>query len=279
MCGAADGTLLPPFIVYKNPNEHAYRQWTENGPKGVPFCSQRCCASGSKYDATKSGWVDARTFSRWFHECVVPHARQLEGRVVILADNLASHFTDEILVDCRAHNISFAYFVPNSTHVSQPLDVAFFRALKEAWRYVLRRFKHEYSRTSGIPKVIFPQLVVQCFEKMNTITVNNKVFHNRIAENLKSGFRACGIVPFNPNAVLQKIPGAITRTEQASALEGELVQFLRNERFKDKALLISRLKKRDIIAGRDVAMQPEEEADVDDPGYPDDAPSTENVLP
>ena len=43
-------------------------------------------------------------------------------------------------------------------------------------------------------KAKFPRLLKRLFEEINAET------------NLKAGFEACGIVPFNPEIVLQKIP-------------------------------------------------------------------------
>jgi hypothetical protein len=34
-CGSADGTLLPPYVVYKA--EHLWDRWTEGGLKGVRY--------------------------------------------------------------------------------------------------------------------------------------------------------------------------------------------------------------------------------------------------
>ena len=44
LCGSADGTLLPPFIIYKSDN--LYTSWT-GGPKGDPCCHLRCCKNGT----------------------------------------------------------------------------------------------------------------------------------------------------------------------------------------------------------------------------------------
>lgn len=45
-CGAADGTCLPPYIVYKN----MYSDWTVGGPVGAP------------YGMSSSGWTDSENF-------------------------------------------------------------------------------------------------------------------------------------------------------------------------------------------------------------------------
>ena len=52
-------------------------------------------------------------------------------------------------------------FLPrNSTDLTQPLDVAFFRPLKEAWRNILFKWKKGDGRKeASIPKSIFPSLL------------------------------------------------------------------------------------------------------------------------
>ena len=55
---------------------------------------------------------------------VVPWARKKEGKKVVIGDNLFSHFSTDVLMLCKDHNISFVSLVANSTHISQPLDVA-----------------------------------------------------------------------------------------------------------------------------------------------------------
>lgn len=81
-CGSASGVMLPPYIIYKS--EHMWDKWTENGPKGDPCCTARCCAAGSRYNRTKSGWIDANTFTDWFTTTFLPHALRLEGKKVLI---------------------------------------------------------------------------------------------------------------------------------------------------------------------------------------------------
>ena len=161
MCGSASGVLLPPYIIYKS--EHLWDQWTTNGTKGNPCCSEPCCSRGSRFNRTAHGWIDATTFTYWFKTSFLSHARRLEGRKVLIGDNLASHFTDEVITLCEENNVSFVCLPPNATH----LDVAFFRPFKSAWRSVLTQWKMAHIRTSGIPKQNFPSLLQEALLKMD----------------------------------------------------------------------------------------------------------------
>ena len=56
---------------------------------------------------------------------------------VLLGDNLASHFTPEVIQAAVDNNIEFVCLIPNSTHILQPLDVAVFRSVKVEWRRIM----------------------------------------------------------------------------------------------------------------------------------------------
>ena len=83
MCGSAAGDLLPPYVVYRSGK--LWDLWTENGP------------SGTRYNNTTSGWFDANVFTDWFQSLLLPKIKKLEGRKVVIGDNLSSHITPEVL--------------------------------------------------------------------------------------------------------------------------------------------------------------------------------------
>ena len=83
--------------------------------------------------------------------------------------------------------------VPNSTHLSQPLDVAFYGPLKKKWRKILKCWKMENPGQTTLPKDSFPKLLKALEECLNT-------------DNLVSGFKTCGIYPFDSSQLLKKLP-------------------------------------------------------------------------
>lgn len=86
MCGSTGGELLPPNVVYRSGK--MWDLWTENGP------------SGTRYNNTASGWFDANIFIDWFRTLLLPKLKKLQGRKVLIRDNLSSHITSEILNLC-----------------------------------------------------------------------------------------------------------------------------------------------------------------------------------
>lgn len=223
MCGSASGVLLPPYIIYKA--EKMWQQWTELGPKGEPCCSDRCCGSGSRYNRTHHGWMDAQTFTDWFESTFLPHAKRLPGRKVLLGDNLSSHFTDTVLKQCQENDIAFVCLPKNSTHLTQPLDVGFFRPFKMAWRSVLLNWKKTHPQQGSIDKRDFPHLLASTLLEMN-----NKS-ENAIKKDLVASFQATGIEPFDPERVLQKIPSEENGNDTDASVNNILVNYLQEQRF------------------------------------------------
>ncbi|XP_022187493.2 uncharacterized protein LOC111046286 [Nilaparvata lugens] len=178
--GAGDGTMLPPYVIYKA--KHLYPTWVENGPDGVCF------------NRNTSGWMDLEMFEEWFQRIILPYARKLTGEIALIGDNLSSHISLEVVRMCEENNIKFVLLPPNSTHICQPLDVAFFHPIKNAWRKVLGSWKEK--NRGVLPKSVFPSLLRETIESIGLTC----------ADNIRSGFRACGIVPLDSDRVLNKLP-------------------------------------------------------------------------
>jgi len=168
-CGNAAGYLIPPYVGYKA--ESMWTTWTENGP------------SGARYNRSKRGWFDSVCFEDWFQAMLLPELKKFPEKHVLIGDNLSSHINPAVLELCEENNIKFVALPPKSTHLMQPLDVAFFRPLKVSWRKILTEWKEKGKgrKAPSLPKDQFPTLL--------------KLLTNRIGENgcesLISGFRKC----------------------------------------------------------------------------------------
>jgi len=104
----------------------------------------------------------------------------LVGTKVLIGDNLASHLSINVINLCRTNGVKFVLLPPNSTHLCQPLDLAFFRPLKVAWRNVLDKWK---KNIGVLPKSEFPQMLKKALEAVQSPE-----------SNVKAGFKATGIV-------------------------------------------------------------------------------------
>nr|XP_029716147.1 uncharacterized protein LOC115259576 [Aedes albopictus] len=183
-CGNAAGDLIPPYIVYKS--ECLWDSWTENGPKGA------------RYNRTSSGWFDERVFEDWFNMLFLPAVRHLERPIALIGDNLSSHINPAVVTKCQEENIKFICLPPNSTHLTQPLDVAFFGPMKREWKKILQRWRHsrEGSKKPTIPK---QKLAPLLNDLLRTMAPRQKLI-------LKSGFRKCGIHPLDQEQLLRSLP-------------------------------------------------------------------------
>jgi hypothetical protein len=203
---SASGVMLAPYVVYKA--DHLWSTWTTGGP---PNC---------RYNRTASGWFDQGAFDNWFFSQMLPYFQKCEGRKALIGDNLVTHLSLSVIQACENNNIEFVFFPPNSTHLMQPLDVSCFRPVKLEWRKVLKAWKR---RNKGpVRKDIFPSLL--------KTTLQNIEASN--SENIKSGFRATGIYPFDPDQVLKKNPDSlVTETATSVQIVKTMSEFFKEARY------------------------------------------------
>ena len=145
LAGTDAGEILPVYyVVYKS--EHLWSTWIEGGPHKARF------------NRSKPGWFDHVCFVDWFRSIALPYCRGLEGKKVLMGNNLSFHFSDEILEECERSNIPFVCLPPNATHHLQPLDVAYFGPMKATWRRILTEYKVSKKKNAGtIPKPAQPE--------------------------------------------------------------------------------------------------------------------------
>lgn len=276
MCGSASGVLLPPYIIYRA--EKMWTQWTEGGPKGPPCCNKKCCASGARYNRTSHGWIDAPTFSDWFTSTFLPHAKLLEGRKILIGDNLGSHFTEDVIRLCEENNIGFVCLPKNATHLCQPLDVGFFRPFKLAWRQTLIDWKKNHPSLTSIDKKDFPHLLQATLLLMNSKTVKEEG-QLPIEHNLRSAFASTGIVPLNRTKVLDKLPREVVEGQT----ENILVDYLKQQRYSGTPSRRSKKRTKLVVEpGKSVAAAAESsssESDVNEPTTQDlSNDNVENIM-
>ncbi|KAJ2937287.1 hypothetical protein O0L34_g19527 [Tuta absoluta] len=253
VCGSADGTLLPPYVIYKS--THLYDTWKERGIVGAPCCEESCCSRGSRYNRTTSGWIDAPTFRDWLMTCFLPHAKRLEGRKVLIGDNLSSHFDDDVIAVCEANNISFVCLVPNSTHLCQPLDVGFFRPIKTTWRQTLENWKKSHLKATTVPKESFPSLLRQAILDMDKKPSKNDAPSepSAVKRDLVSSFKATGIYPLDRERVLKNLPEDSPSPEIDTVVRDSLTDFLREQRYGQQSELSRKKKRLNVEPGKSVS--------------------------
>ena len=127
--GAADGTRLPPFILYKGSN--LYLRWTKGGPAGTVF------------GMSDSGWMEKNNFLEWFKKLFVPAVAFLTktGPVVLFLDGHYSHLSLELVLHAKSQGVHLFCLPPHLTHILQPLDVGVYGPVKKTWKVILKDHK------------------------------------------------------------------------------------------------------------------------------------------
>ena len=240
--GCADGTLLPPYVCYKA--THLYDAWTVGGPPGT------------RYNRSASGWFEMPTFEDWFETIALPYFSKLEGKKVLIGDNLSSHLSVEVVGKCELNQILFVFLPPNSTHILQPLDVSFFRPIKKAWRKFLEDKKRSCrGKPCSLAKDSFPLLLKSLYKEVYT----------NAASNIKAGFEKCGLFPLNvkPLAMLPHDSTAPVpvhdelAVDSTSAMDSSLVSILKEMRYGDTSSAkpkVQRKKKLQVEPGKSVGL-------------------------
>ncbi|XP_073954289.1 uncharacterized protein [Choristoneura fumiferana] len=245
MAATADGNFLPPYVVYKS--LHLYDSWTMRGPENV------------RYNRSSSGWFDCNIFEDWVKTIVIPFLEGKDGKKNLIGDNLSSHLSIDIIKLCQEKNIHFIFLPANSTHLTQPLDVAVFRPMKMIWRCLLDKWKKsEGGRMQAcVPKGCFPSLLKLLMDELKA----------NAEKNIKAGFRKCGIVPLDCNQVLARLPLQEGNEEaKKAAVDNSFVTLLKDMRY-GSINIREPIKKRkiEVVSGRSVSFKEIEEQEPVNP--------------
>ncbi|KAL5895128.1 hypothetical protein ACKVWC_011542 [Pyricularia oryzae] len=110
---------------------------------------------------------------------------------MLVLDGHASHQSPEFESYCKDHNIIPLCLPAHSSHLTQPLDVGVFSALKRAYGQEINDFIRAH--ITNIGKVDFFLAFAAAYKKSIT------------KENIAGGFRGAGIIPHNPETVIFKL--------------------------------------------------------------------------
>ena len=97
--------------------------------------------AGCMYSVSDSGWMESANFLQWFEKLFLPSVRHLTSTapVILFFDGHHSHMSIHLVELARSSNVHLFCLPPHTTHLLQPLDVAVFGPVKNAWRIVLKK--------------------------------------------------------------------------------------------------------------------------------------------
>lgn len=134
--GSASGVMTPPMTI------HVYKRM----PAAVLLNNPVNWSVG----ISDSGWQTQKTFYDYitniFYNWLIQEKTQLP--IILFIDGHHSHVSLTLSDFCADHQIELIALYPNSTHLTQPMDVGVFKPLNSSWKQTVRdwRIAHEYAR-------------------------------------------------------------------------------------------------------------------------------------
>lgn len=174
----AAGTRAPPMVLYSYAGE-VPKKVLENFP------------SGWGIGISDTGWMTAKTFYEYITNVFYPWLlkQNIQFPVIVYLDNHSSHVTIPLVSFCRQKQIELIALYPNSTHVMQPLDIAVFHPFKDVWKKTVPKWKVQ----NNVMRLRKQQFAAVLKMTLDEFTEEKKI--------VKNGFKAVGLMPFDPNAV------------------------------------------------------------------------------
>lgn len=172
----ADGTVFPPDVILAQ--KRLSRELIQSFPKQWGL------------GTSENGWMDTKNFVLYIKRIVYPFLLKKGVRfpVIYFVDGHKSHTAIEAAETCKKLGIILIALFPNATRILQPADVAVFKPLKNQWTNVVELWK---SKNTAAPVNMYS------FGQLLEDAMNNAFKQCTII----NGFAACGLYPFNPNAV------------------------------------------------------------------------------
>jgi hypothetical protein len=174
----AGGWLVPPFFIFKGKNHN--QSWYHNNPKDWRIA------------VSDNGWTTNEVGVAWLQH-FIEHttSRTVGGYRLLILDGHESHNSIRFQDICKDNNIITLCMPAHASHLLQPLDVGCFSPLKRAYKKEIRTLAN--SCINRINKIAFLAAFTAVYQ------------HVFSSDNIKAGFKATGLVPADPGAVLSKL--------------------------------------------------------------------------
>lgn len=194
-CVCANGSIPPPMIIY--PRKRINPTMAEKFPSDYNFTVGK----------SEKGYITYETlyeylcndFNDWLTE------QHVQRPVIVYTDWHETRNNYFLAKTLNELNIILYGLPPNTTHFMQPLDVAVFGPLKKGWARSAREW--ENANNESVTQVTFAQAFMPAYHKYLS------------AENIKSGFAKCGLLPFNSDSPdFSKLEAAAAQKEHASTI-------------------------------------------------------------
>jgi hypothetical protein len=174
------GYALPPFIICAGKNHLS--TWYEDASLPPDWVIA----------VTSNGWTTNERGLDWIkHFNQHTKSRTKGGYRLLIIDGHESHRSAEFEIYCTEQNIITLCMPAHSSHKLQPLDVGCFSPLKRSYGTEIEKLMRAH--ITHISKEDFFPAFRAAFQK--SITTSN----------IQAGFRATGLVPYNPDYVISQL--------------------------------------------------------------------------
>lgn len=112
----------------------------------------------------------ANNFFPWLTE------KHITTPVILFVDGHISHRSLKLSEFCLENKIILVSFLPNATHLQQPMDVVVFKPMKTKWASTINTHKCENPGVESISKPDFCQLLEKCLNDCMTPELIKKSF-------------------------------------------------------------------------------------------------------
>lgn len=172
---------------------------------------------GIKWEKSDSGWMTTEVFYNYIKDTFHPYLFEqgIQFPVIVYVDGHRTHLTYSLSKLCDELKIILICLYPNSTRILQPADVSMFKPLKNGWFNEVQRWRRNNLDQKLSKKHFAPILktVVDAYIREDVV---------------KSGFRACGLYPFDPNAIdYSKCLGKKLTHANAQDVESQIIDYNR----------------------------------------------------
>jgi hypothetical protein len=173
----AMGWSIPPFFIFKAKNHD--QAWYHNPPDW-------------RIGVSKNSWTTNKLGLAWLQHFIHhTEARTVGSHQLLILNGHKSHRSLAFQDLCEQNKIITLCMPPHTSHILQPLDVGCFAPLKQAYKEEIRVLANCF--INHINKKAF----LDAYRKVHERTFSSN--------NIRSSFRATGLVPDNPEVVLSKL--------------------------------------------------------------------------
>lgn len=172
---AATGDITPPLVIYP------YKRLPNDILKSVP--------KEWGIGLTDNGWMDNKNFYEYIANIFKPYLTKqaIKLPIILFVDGHKTHLSIQTSQLCVESGIILVALYQNATRLLQPADVAAFRPLKSHWAKSVLKYRRE-NGNKALSKAEFAPVLKDAVDMLKP-------------EVIQSGFRACGLYPWDPNAL------------------------------------------------------------------------------